>query len=567
MRRCLPVVLAAVCTMVLASAGAASARPALTVTDATYFNNAAFPGADPYVLHDPRSGYYYAYSTTGADPGYYFAVYRSADLVTWERAAPGALPVNDPNQWGNTWFWAPETYYNARTGLYYMFYAARSDANAKRWFGYADYQEPCKIGVAVSRSPAGPFHNIANHPIDYNPYDATYHDVNLIMGSNQLKPPATEQQGNTAPLGTYVPQIDPDVLFDSSGRIYMYWSRNAYRHWVWDSALHKYLEQSDINAVQLTDAWWNDPTGHTMPTIAPAFRGVYQGTPGGPAGPARRDGYVRVLDYNHDPQSWENADVNDYATSGGTHKDRRWEEGPSVIETHLGGVRRYYLLYSANSEAIRYYAVGYAVSSTPLGPFHKSPSNPILHQNPAIGEYGPGHGSVVASPDGAQLFYVHHGYSAVDTERKLYTDRMRFSHTEWDPWGNPLLSIDEATSDRPVPSGVAPYHLLARPRAVTLTVGADATLSWSVLSAAGARLALSNPLNRVLATISDPSVAAVTPGVFGATVTGRAPGETTLVLTYQRLSSSGAYLTVHQGDAGGPLHPVSTAIPVIVRSG
>jgi hypothetical protein len=109
-------------------------------------------------------------------------VYRSADLVTWEKAAPGALPVNDPKQWGNTWFRAPEVYYNPRTRLYFLLYAARSDADAQAWFGYANFEEPCKIGVAVSRSPAGPFHNIASHPIDYNPYDPAYHDVNLIMG-------------------------------------------------------------------------------------------------------------------------------------------------------------------------------------------------------------------------------------------------------------------------------------------------------------------------------------------------------------------------------------------------
>ena len=47
------------------------------------------------------------------------------------------------------------------TGLYFLFYAARSDANKQNWFGYADFEEPSKIGVAVSRSPEGPFHNIA----------------------------------------------------------------------------------------------------------------------------------------------------------------------------------------------------------------------------------------------------------------------------------------------------------------------------------------------------------------------------------------------------------------------
>ena len=299
-------------------------------TNATYFNNAALPAADPYVLHDKRSGYYYAYSTDGADPGYYFGVYRSADLATWEKVPGGALPVNDPNQWGNDWFWAPEVYFNPRTRLYYMFYAARSDANKANWFGYADFEEPSKTGVAVSHSPAGPFHNIANHPIDYNPYDPNYHDVNLLMGPDQKKPPATLAEGETAPLGTYIPFIDPDVFFDSDGRTYLYFSRNAYRNWVWDTDLGKYIEESNIYAVELTNDWWNDPRGQTMPTIAPKYRGA-NSAPGGPPGP-RRDGWVRILDYDHDKQAWENADVNDYAATGGEKKDRRWAEGSSTLK-------------------------------------------------------------------------------------------------------------------------------------------------------------------------------------------------------------------------------------------
>ena len=301
-------------------------------TNATYFNNAALPAADPYVLHDKRSGYYYAYSTDGADPGYYFGVYRSADLATWEKVPGGALPVNDPNQWGNDWFWAPEVYFNPRTRLYYMFYAARSDANKANWFGYADFEEPSKTGVAVSHSPAGPFHNIANHPIDYNPYDPNYHDVNLLMGPDQKKPPATLAEGETAPLGTYIPFIDPDVFFDSDGRTYLYFSRNAYRNWVWDTDLGKYIEESNIYAVELTNDWWNDPRGQTMPTIAPKYRGA-NSAPGGPPGP-RRDGWVRILDYDHDKQAWENADVNDYAATGGEKKDRRWAEGSSTLKTY-----------------------------------------------------------------------------------------------------------------------------------------------------------------------------------------------------------------------------------------
>src|SRR4051812_29286073 len=213
MRRLLA--LGAVMALALIAAPTAPAAPVRT--DATYFNDAALPAADPYVLHDSASGFYYAYSTEGADPGWYYAVYRSADLVTWEKLPRGALRKNDPKQWGNDWFWAPEVYRNPKTGLYFLFYAARSDANKEAWFGYPDFEEPCKVGVAVSRSPEGPFRNIAARPIDYNPYDPNYHDVNLLMGPDQRKPPATLKEGAKAPLGTYIPYIDPDVYFADDG--------------------------------------------------------------------------------------------------------------------------------------------------------------------------------------------------------------------------------------------------------------------------------------------------------------------------------------------------------------
>jgi hypothetical protein len=291
-------------------------------TNATYFNNAALAAADPYVLHDKRSGYYYAYSTDGADPGYYFGVYRSADLATWEKVPGGALPVNDAKQWGNDWFWAPEVYYNPRTRLYFMFYAARSDANKANWFGYASSEEPCKIGVALSRSPAGPFHNISNQPIDYDPYDPDDHDVNLLMGPDQKQPPATLAEGGDRGARDLHPDDRPRRLLRLRRSHLPVFSRNAYRNWVWDTDLGKYIEESNIYAVGITNDWWNDPRGQTMPTIAPKYRGA-NAAPGGPSGP-RRDGWVRILDYDHDKQAWENADVNDYAATGGEKKDRRW---------------------------------------------------------------------------------------------------------------------------------------------------------------------------------------------------------------------------------------------------
>ena len=562
MRRGLAVAAVAALALIGAS-GAVAAQPR---TNATYFNDGELPAADPYVLHDAASGYYYAYSTDGADPAWYYAIYRSADLVTWEKLPGGALRKTAKHQWGNDWFWAPEVYRNPKTGLYFLFYAARSDANKQRWFGYADFEEPSKIGVAVSRSPEGPFHNIAGHPIQWYPYDPDYHDVNLLMGPDQKQPPATLQQGEQAPQGIYIPTIDPSVFFAPNGRKYLFVSRNAYRNWNWDTDLGKYIEESDIIAVPLDSAWWNDPAGRTMPHIARSYRGA-NNRPGGPVGP-RRDRYVQILSYDDDKQAWENADVNDYALTGGEKKDRRWEEGSTTF-THRyrdasGRMRTaYYLTYSANNWETPAYGVGYAVADKPLGPYRKAPGNPILSQDASIGMYSTGHGDIERSPDGGQLFYVHHGRpSPTESQRRLYTDRMVFLDGSTNVFGKPALDIRQSTSDEPVPSGVAPYRIRASARTIALRRGARAPLQAWVTSAAGARLALENPLNRVAFHVADPDVARVVVRRGGAArVVGAGAGTTRVRLTYQRRLADGGYRSV-ANRRGGP--PVTTTVRVRV---
>jgi hypothetical protein len=68
-----------------------------------------------------------------------------------------------------------------------------------------------------------------------------------------------------------------------------------------------------------------------------------------------------------------------------------------------------------------------------------------------------------------------------------------------------------------------------------------------VFSAGGARLALSNPLNRVDARGASPRVATVTPGANGARITANHRGRTTLTLVYQRKLASGGYRGVVDG--------------------
>lgn len=77
-------------------------------------------------------------------------------------------------------------------------------------------------------------------------------------------------------------------------------------------------------------------------------------------------------------------------------------EGPTVVK--LKG--KYYLFYSANHYKSVDYAVGYAVSDSPYGPWVKHHDSPILHRS-VVSENGAGHGDLFEGLDG-QLYYVYH---------------------------------------------------------------------------------------------------------------------------------------------------------------
>lgn len=475
-----------------------------------FHNSARHVGADPFVLYDSQSGQYYAYSTAGADPGYNFAIYSSPDLSTWQKHPGGALkacsfgadgkplPGDGDEQacWARDWLWAPETYYNSDTGWYYFFFAGRlrEDLTAE-YFQYSAFEEPSKIGVAVSRSPTGPFKEIEPKPIEYYPYDPDYHDVNLIMDEKQMLPPQSLKEGHTAPKGTYIPTIDVNLFFDTDNRVYMYVSRNAYRNWNWDSKLGKYIEESNIIVVEMDRAWWDDPAASTMPEILASQRNIhakdapelpanitsYNGT-GEIGHPPRKDGWKTVISYGADPQEWENFHVNDYQKFNGTKKDRRWSEGSTLFrrqDSRDSSKPVYLITYSCNNFEAANYGVGFATAESPLGPFRKSAHNPVLSQEPdaAIPVYSTGHGSVVASPpklkgeqvgaqevthetpEGAELFYVHHGRNDTDIARSLYTTRMQLDETAMYVGSDGALSMHLTPLDQPLPRHTYPIHL------------------------------------------------------------------------------------------------------------
>ena len=98
-------------------------------------------------------------------------------------------------------------------------------------------------------------------------------------------------------------------------------------------------------------------------------------------------------------------------------------EGPTVIK-HKD---LYYLFYTANDFRNPDYAVGYAVSRSPLGPWKKYGGNPILTKN-ILGINGTGHGDIVINKKKKMFFVFHTHYSNnVVSPRKTAIVEMKFS--------------------------------------------------------------------------------------------------------------------------------------------
>ncbi len=80
-------------------------------------------------------------------------------------------------------------------------------------------------------------------------------------------------------------------------------------------------------------------------------------------------------------------------------------EGPSVFKQD--GV--YYLVYSANDYTSQDYAVGFATSDSPFGPWKKYSGNPVLHKYEGL--VGVGHGAPFFGTDG-KMRYVFHAHKS-----------------------------------------------------------------------------------------------------------------------------------------------------------
>ncbi|KAK1707769.1 beta-xylosidase [Colletotrichum lupini] len=556
-----------------------------------FYNSARHAAADPHVFYDSEKGQYYAYSTEGADEGYHFAIYISPDLSTWSKHPGGVLKACYDDQmkqidggqacWARDWYWAPETYYNEKTGWYFFIFAGRLREDlAKDHFRYSKFEEPSKLGIAVSRSPTGPFNEIRSEPIGYYPYDPNYHDINLVMDDQQMLPPESLAKGEAAPKGTYIPTIDPNIFFDNDGRIYLYTSRNAYRNWNWDSTLGKYVEESNIIVVELDRKWWDDPFARTMPEIAssqinlnannapelPSNITSYNGT-GEIGDPPRKDGWKTVISYGADPQDWENYHVDDYVKFNGTKKNRRWSEGSTVITRNGSDDKSVYMLtYSANNYEASNYGVGFATAESPLGPFKKSSKNPVLSQKPD-GEfpiYSTGHGSIVASPppdirinfgaqdvtrkslDGTELFYVHHARNDTTRDRSIFTTRMSLNDSAIFIGSDDAISMSLTPLDQALPKDTYPISFQV---SCSRDRSPGARFDVRVMSKAGASFDLMEGTNRVVSLPGAVQATSIKPsrqrdGGYVLNFNTTSVRE----LAYQRLSVDGNWATVESKE-------------------
>ncbi len=254
----------------------------------------------------------------------------------------------------------------------------------------ANELENFKIGVAVADKPGGPFRNLSDKPL----FDPGY------------------------------PIIDANIYSGKNGKAYLYYSRCCYKHPV----------KSEVADLAKRKEWYNEIEESWVygVEIKPDFSGII----GKPVL------LLRPPVSRADKQAeWESRSVT------AREVNRRWTEGSVTFKKD----DIYYIMYSANHFGGQNYAVGYATSKSPLGPFEKAANNPVLQKNTAVGGSvtGTGHNSITYSPDGKEMFCVYHGRTAeTGDERVVFIDRMKVNNGKITVYG-------PTTTEQKLPSGVS----------------------------------------------------------------------------------------------------------------
>jgi beta-xylosidase len=119
-------------------------------------------------------------------------------------------------------------------------------------------------------------------------------------------------------------------------------------------------------------------------------------------------------------------------------------EGPTILKHK----NLYYFVYTANDFRNPDYAVGYAVSSSPFGPWKKYAGNPILSRK-NIGKNGTGHGDFIKDRKG-KLTYVFHTHNSDSKVAPRTTAIIKAKFSKDKISGIDKLTIDEKSFYYPV---------------------------------------------------------------------------------------------------------------------
>lgn len=323
---------------------------------------------------------------TGAGADKGFVAYSSRDLVNWKPQGQVYFH-NNKNGWSD-----PDAKWG---GAYWApevyevkgrFYLFYS---AQWRVNPTHEEENFRIGVAVADKPTGPFVDLANQPV----FDPGY------------------------------PIIDANVLFDPNGKAYLYYSRCCYKHPV----------ESEVADLARKKGWFREIEESWVYGVE--LKANFSGVIGKPVLLLRPP--VALSDRQ---AAWESRSVT------AREVNRRWTEGSVTFRKG----NTYYMMYSANNFGGRYYAIGYATSNSPLGPYTKAASNPVLQQNADQGGSvtGTGHNSITYSPDGKEMFCVYHARTAsTGDQRVVCLDRMVVKNGK-------LTIMGPTTTPQKLPSGV-----------------------------------------------------------------------------------------------------------------
>jgi beta-xylosidase len=284
-----------------------------------------------------------------------------------------------------TIFYHDGTYYLYGTGSppYNKGFVVYTSKDLKKWSGPIGVSEgfALKQGDAFGNAKFWAPQVFKHNGKFYMAYTANEH----IAVAESVHPLGPFKQKEIKPLASETKQIDPFIFIDDNGKKYLYYV----------------IVANGGNRIYVAEM--NDD-----------LLSVKNGTE------------TKCIEAD---SQWENTDKDKWSVT----------EGPTVIRRN----KLYYLIYSANHFRSPDYAVGYAVSERPMGPWKKYSGNPIIHKK-HTGFNGNGHGDLIQGRKNEWLYVLHtHQSETSITPRK--TGIIKGEFVKDDGTGIDQLKVDGKT--------------------------------------------------------------------------------------------------------------------------